>query len=73
VASDFFGARTLTMPWSPLAMTLSLWSTTVVFELTVNVSVRLFSVFCSKFELLTVIETDPLVVVVAACSSKACL
>src|SRR5436309_7967893 len=66
VAFEPFAARTLTMPLSLLAIGLPSWSTTVVLLFVAKVSVIVFSVAESKFELLTVIEIEPFTVAVAA-------
>jgi hypothetical protein len=59
---EFFAARTLTMPLSPAVKAPPIF----VLELTENFSVKPLSALDSKFELLTVIETDPFVVPLAA-------
>src|SRR2546430_17314228 len=64
VALEPFGARTLTMPLSLLAIGLPSWSTTLVLLFVAKVSVIVFSVFEAKFELLTGIETGPFTVAV---------
>ena len=58
----FFAARTLTMPLSRALKVPAIF----VVELTANVSVEFLSKLDSWFELLTVIETEPFVVPLAA-------